>query len=76
MTKNFSKTMKDIKPKFHVWKTSDRINDEQCKQQNPQITNQITPPLNLNSLFLNFWPSMMKRKFLRHQEDEDIKSEE
>ena len=26
MTKNFSKTMKDIKPKFHVWKTSDRIN--------------------------------------------------
>ena len=26
MSKNFSKTMKDIKPKFHVWKTSDRIN--------------------------------------------------
>ena len=31
MTKNFSKTMKDIKPKFHVWKTSDIINDEQYK---------------------------------------------
>lgn len=69
--------MKNIKPKVHVWKTSGRINNEQYRQQKPQITNQInnsthkSKPVIFELLTIND-----KEKILRHRENKDIKSEE